>query len=165
MLGCGPGSRSLEQLSQDARHQIGQILGDETRPEAPPGLGVDPDPGAGRLEGGDVLRHQPGDEPAVLGDVVRRPPDPTGALDEHLTGVGVPELEQKYEGKGYGALKTDLADVMTEWVTSFRARTQVFLDDPETLDSLLAKGAEKARASSAPTLEAMYERMGFVRAR
>jgi hypothetical protein len=28
---------------------------------------------------------------------------------------------------------------------------------------MLARGAEKARASSAPTLEQMYERMGFVR--
>ena len=33
-------------------------------PKLAPGLGVDPDPGAGRLEGGHVLRHQPGDEPA-----------------------------------------------------------------------------------------------------
>jgi hypothetical protein len=28
---------------------------------------------------------------------------------------------------------------------------------------MLAHGAEKAREASAPTLEAMYERMGFVR--
>ena len=33
---------------------------------------------------------------------------------------------------------------------------------PELL-RLLAVGADKARAASAPTLEAMYERMGFVR--
>ena len=28
---------------------------------------------------------------------------------------------------------------------------------------VLAVGADKARAASAPTIEAMYERMGFVR--
>jgi hypothetical protein len=30
---------------------------------------------------------------------------------------------------------------------------------------MLAVGAEKARVASAPTLEAMYERMGFIRLR
>ena len=35
--------------------------------------------------------------------------------------------------------------------------------DETKLRSLLAKGAEKAREASAPTLEQMYERMGFVR--
>ncbi len=41
-----------------------------------------------------------------------------------LTGAGVGELEEKYAGKGYGALKTDLAEVMVEFVTPFRERTQ-----------------------------------------
>ena len=35
--------------------------------------------------------------------------------------------------------------------------------DPGELQRLLARGAEKARKASAPTLDAMYERMGFVR--
>ncbi|GAA0466065.1 tryptophan--tRNA ligase [Streptomyces stramineus] len=82
-----------------------------------------------------------------------------------LTGTGIPELEQKYEGKGYGALKTDLAEVMVEWVTPFRARTQEYLDDPETLDSVLAKGAEKARAVAGETLAQAYDRMGFLPAK
>ena len=36
-------------------------------------------------------------------------------------------------------------------------------DDRGELQRLLALGAEKARAASQPTLDAMYERMGFVR--
>ncbi|MEU4092782.1 tryptophan--tRNA ligase [Streptomyces sp. NPDC026673] len=82
-----------------------------------------------------------------------------------LTGTGIPELEQKYEGKGYGALKTDLAEVFVEWVTPFRERTQEYLGDPETLDSVLAKGAEKARAVAAETLAKAYERIGFLPAK
>jgi tryptophanyl-tRNA synthetase len=35
--------------------------------------------------------------------------------------------------------------------------------DPAELERLLAVGADKARAASAPTLELMYERMGFAR--
>ncbi|MFF7728361.1 tryptophan--tRNA ligase [Streptomyces sp. NPDC008001] len=82
-----------------------------------------------------------------------------------LTGTGMADLEQKYEGKGYGALKTDLAEVMVEWVTPFRARTQEYLDDPETLDSVLAKGAEKARTVAAETLAQAYDKVGFLPAK
>lgn len=82
-----------------------------------------------------------------------------------LTGTGIPELEERYEGKGYGALKTDLADIFVEWVTPFRERTQEYLGDPETLDSVLAKGAEKARAVAAETLAATYDRMGMLPAK
>ena len=82
-----------------------------------------------------------------------------------LTGTSIPELEQRYEGKLYGALKTDLAEVVVDFVTPFRDRTQQYLDDPETLDSILAKGAEKARAVAAETLSQTYERVGFLPAK
>ncbi|MEU9146398.1 tryptophan--tRNA ligase [Streptomyces sp. NPDC048349] len=82
-----------------------------------------------------------------------------------LTGESIPALEASYEGKGYGALKTDLAAVMVDFVTPFKQRTQEYLDDPETLDSLLAKGAEKARAVAAETLAQTYDRLGFLPAK
>lgn len=82
-----------------------------------------------------------------------------------LTGESIPALEAAYEGKGYGALKTDLAGVMVDFVTPFKQRTQEYLDDPETLDSLLAKGAEKARAVAAETLAQAYDRLGFLPAK
>jgi tryptophanyl-tRNA synthetase len=44
-----------------------------------------------------------------------------------------------------------------------RARYEELRGDESQLKTLLARGAEKARESSAPTLETMYERMGFVR--
>ncbi|MFD7291318.1 tryptophan--tRNA ligase [Streptomyces sp. NPDC059863] len=82
-----------------------------------------------------------------------------------LTDTTVAELEEKYTGKGYGALKTDLADAMVEFVTPFRSRTQEYLDDPETLDSILAEGAEKARTVAAETLAGTYDRVGFLPAK
>ncbi|GGN24521.1 tryptophan--tRNA ligase [Streptomyces fuscichromogenes] len=82
-----------------------------------------------------------------------------------LTGRSIAELEQEYEGKMYGALKTDLADIMVDFVTPFRERTQQYLDDSETLDSILAKGAEKARAVAAETLAQAYDRVGFLPAK
>ncbi|MFJ9429067.1 tryptophan--tRNA ligase [Streptomyces sp. NPDC101490] len=82
-----------------------------------------------------------------------------------LTGTAVADLEKSYEGKMYGALKTDLAEVMVDFVTPFRTRTQEYLDDPETLDSILAKGAEKARTVAAETLAQTYDRIGFLPAK
>ncbi|MEU3829911.1 tryptophan--tRNA ligase [Streptomyces sp. SID486] len=82
-----------------------------------------------------------------------------------LTGRTIAELEQDYEGKMYGALKTDLADLMVEFVTPFRERTRQYLDDAETLDSILAKGAEKARTVAAETLAQAYDRVGFLPAK
>ncbi|WP_055532149.1 tryptophan--tRNA ligase [Streptomyces graminilatus] len=82
-----------------------------------------------------------------------------------LTGTDIAELERMYEGQGYGALKVALADVVVDFVTPFRERTQQYLDDPETLDSILAKGAEKARAVAAETLAQAYERVGFLPAK
>ncbi|MFD3367120.1 MULTISPECIES: tryptophan--tRNA ligase [Streptomyces] len=82
-----------------------------------------------------------------------------------LSGVTIAELEKKYTGKGYGALKTDLAEVMVDFVTPFRERTQAYLDDPETLDAILAAGAEKARAVAAETLAQTYDRLGLVPAK
>ncbi|GGQ30526.1 MULTISPECIES: tryptophan--tRNA ligase [Streptomyces] len=82
-----------------------------------------------------------------------------------LTGESIPALEEKYAGKGYGALKTDLAGVMVDFVTPFKQRTQEYLDDPETLDSILAKGAEKARAVAAETLAQAYDRLGLLPAK
>ncbi|GLW16403.1 tryptophan--tRNA ligase 2 [Streptomyces sp. NBRC 13847] len=82
-----------------------------------------------------------------------------------LTGTSVPDLERSYEGKMYGALKTDLAEVMVDFVTPFRDRTQEYLDDPETLDAILAKGAEKARSVAAETLATTYDRLGLLPAK
>ena len=36
------------------------------------------------------------------------------------------------------------------------------LDDPESLDALLAEGADRARTTAAATLSRVYERVGFL---
>jgi tryptophanyl-tRNA synthetase len=79
-----------------------------------------------------------------------------------LTGRTVADLEQQYEGRMYGDLKKDLAEVVVEFVTPIQARTAEYLDDPAELDKVLAVGAEKARAIAGPTLAAMYDRVGFL---
>ena len=82
-----------------------------------------------------------------------------------LSGRSIADLEVAYEGKGYGDLKKDLAGVVEDFVGPFRERTQSYLDDPETLDAILAAGAEKARAVASETLAQVYELLGFLPAK
>jgi tryptophanyl-tRNA synthetase len=82
-----------------------------------------------------------------------------------ISGRPVPELVEHFEGKMYGALKTELAEVFSVWVAPIQARTQAYLDDPAELDAVLARGAEKARAVAGETLATAYDRIGFLPAK
>jgi tryptophanyl-tRNA synthetase len=79
-----------------------------------------------------------------------------------LTGRSVAELEEAYAGKMYGHLKVDLAEVMVDFLTPLRNRTNELLEDPAELDRLLARGAERARAIASVTLANAYDKMGFL---
>ncbi|PYC78160.1 tryptophan--tRNA ligase [Streptomyces tateyamensis] len=79
-----------------------------------------------------------------------------------LSGQSVDQLVAHFEGKMYGALKTELAELFTEWVAPFQERTQGYLADPAELDRVLARGAEKAREVASVTLETVYDRIGLL---
>jgi tryptophanyl-tRNA synthetase len=73
------------------------------------------------------------------------------------------KIESDYDGSGYGDLKRDVGDAVADLLAPVRERyLELRADEPE-LRRLLGVGAEKARAASTPTLDAMYEKMGFVR--
>jgi len=80
------------------------------------------------------------------------------------TGRPIPEVEAAYDGRGYGDLKTDVGEAVIELLSPMQARYAELRADEGELRRLLAVGADKARTTSAPTLERMYEQMGFVRA-
>jgi len=79
------------------------------------------------------------------------------------TGDAPEEIESRYDGAGYGQFKTDVADAVVALVLPIQERYRELRADSAELQRLLGVGAEKAREVSAPTLETMYERMGFVR--
>jgi tryptophanyl-tRNA synthetase len=79
------------------------------------------------------------------------------------SGETIRELETRYDSGGYGRFKSDVADAVVELLDPIRGRFEELRADPSELQRLLAQGADKARAASAPTLGQMYERMGFAR--
>ncbi|GAA4908636.1 tryptophanyl-tRNA synthetase [Stackebrandtia albiflava] len=78
-----------------------------------------------------------------------------------LAAVPIVELQNRYEGKGYGDLKKDLAEVVADFCAPIAERTRSYLDDQAELDKILLAGAEKAHAVAARTLAHAYERIGF----
>ncbi|HEY5554882.1 MAG TPA: tryptophan--tRNA ligase, partial [Cellulomonas sp.] len=79
-----------------------------------------------------------------------------------LSGRDIRSLEADYEGKGYGDLKKDLADLVVEALTPFQERAHAYLADPAALDDVLADGAERAREIARGTLARVYDRSGFL---
>ncbi len=99
------------------------------------------------------IRYDPAEKPGVSNLLT---------IHSSLSGQTLQELEDAYSGKGYGDLKGDVADLVVSVATPFRERTQALLDDPESLDALLAEGAERARDLASVTLARVYERVGFL---
>ena len=79
-----------------------------------------------------------------------------------LSGRPLESLEADYEGKGYGDLKKDVAEIVVEVATPYRDRTLALLADPAELDRILAEGAERARDVASVTLARVYDRVGFL---
>ena len=82
-------------------------------------------------------------------------------LQKAITGKSIDVLESEYAGRGYGDLKKETAEIVLGVIEPIRTRANELLTDPAELESLMIKGAQKAREAAAPTLDLVYERVGF----
>ena len=99
----------------------------------------------------------------VVADPVEKP-GITNLLTIHsaLSGTSIPQLEERFAGRGYGDLKKELAEVVVDFVTPVRQRTQELLDDPAELQRTLARGAARAREVATRTVADVYDKVGFL---
>jgi tryptophanyl-tRNA synthetase len=79
------------------------------------------------------------------------------------TGDSIGEIESRYDGAGYGQFKEDVGEAVVALLVPIQEQYRALREDDRELQRLLAMGAEKARRESDPTLERMYDVMGFVR--
>jgi tryptophanyl-tRNA synthetase len=84
------------------------------------------------------------------------------AILSSFTGDSVEELERRYDGCGYGDLKKGVVEAVLDFVVPFQERVSGYLDDPATLDDVLARGAGRAREVASSTLATVYDRLGFL---
>jgi tryptophanyl-tRNA synthetase len=120
------------------------------------------------LDPPDVVRKKFKTAVTDSGTEVRRAPEKPGVSNlleimSVATGEPVDALESRYDGQGYGRFKQDVAEAVVTLLDPIRMRYEELRADPRELQRLLARGAEKAREASEPTLQAMLDRMGFVR--
>ncbi|MGO4583124.1 tryptophan--tRNA ligase [Arthrobacter sp. 2RAF6] len=79
-----------------------------------------------------------------------------------ISGQPVEKIVADYEGKMYGHLKVDLAELVATHLGPIRDRANELLADPAELDRLLAHGADKAREIASATLADVYAKVGFL---
>ena len=78
-----------------------------------------------------------------------------------MAGESVPEIEDRFAGRGYGDLKKELAEVVVEGLAPIREKALDLLKDPAGLDDTLESGAEKAREVARKNLGQVFTRMGL----
>ncbi|MGV8858821.1 tryptophan--tRNA ligase [Rhodoglobus sp.] len=83
-------------------------------------------------------------------------------LHSTFSGTSIADLEAQFEGKGYGDLKKEVAEVVTAEFAPVRERTLELLNDPAELDRMLSKNAERANEMAQKTLDRVYDRIGFL---
>ncbi|MGP7817979.1 tryptophan--tRNA ligase [Niallia sp. 01092] len=81
-----------------------------------------------------------------------------------LSGESIESLEAKYEGKGYGDFKADLANVVVEKLQPIQEKYKELMASSE-LDEILDMGAEKANKVAGKMVKKMENAMGLGRKR
>jgi tryptophanyl-tRNA synthetase len=119
------------------------------------------------------------DEPSVLSRKIRRAVtdtetevryDPEGkpgvsnllAILAAVTDGDVASVADKFVGRGYGDLKSEVADAVVAFALPFAERTKELLADPAALDAILADGAARAAKVADVTLTDVYNKVGFL---
>lgn len=77
-----------------------------------------------------------------------------------LSGMTIPELETKYEGKGYGDFKKDLAEVVVAALAPIKERYEQIRHSDELIE-VLKDGASRADVIAKQTMKRVKENFGL----
>ncbi len=73
----------------------------------------------------------------------------------------IQDLEKKYQGRGYGEFKKDLAEVVVDFLKPIQEKYSEIREDENYLNQVLENGLAKAKPISQKTLEKVYNAMGL----
>jgi tryptophanyl-tRNA synthetase len=80
-----------------------------------------------------------------------------------LAGSSVDTVLEQFAGQGFGAFKPALGELLVEKLAPIAERFNALRGDTAAIDAALRKGAEKAAALAAPTLDAANRALGLLR--
>lgn len=83
------------------------------------------------------------------------------ALFTTFTGMDLEAAEAHFAGKGYGHLKTEVAEAVIAELTPLQAKYTQLQADPGYLRKIVTEGAAKARVRASATLNDVYNRVGL----
>ena len=78
-----------------------------------------------------------------------------------FSGVSTQDLESQYEGKLYGHLKVDTAELVVAELTKLQEEAKKYLDDSTYLDGIISTGATEASDHAERTLMRVYKKLGL----
>jgi tryptophanyl-tRNA synthetase len=81
---------------------------------------------------------------------------------ELLTELTRPAIERHFAGKGYGALKRDVAEAVIDTLRPIRERYETLMKDTSTLGEILRRGAERASAIAEAKVQEVKRKVGFI---
>ncbi len=120
----------------------------------------------GFLDAPDIIRKKILSAVTDSGREVKYDPEHKPAVSNLLviyslsTGESVETLEGRYAGKGYAALKKDLASAVVEALRPIQEKFAEVSDSGEVY-RILKRGAEKARGPASATISAVRDRVGL----
>ena len=79
-----------------------------------------------------------------------------------ITGLNHQAVEKHFEGKRYGHLKVETAEILNDFLDPVRAKYKELMDDQSYLVATLKAGADKASEKAEQTLKRIKEAVGFL---
>jgi tryptophanyl-tRNA synthetase len=79
-----------------------------------------------------------------------------------VTGKSIKDSEASFAGKGYGELKSEVADAVISVIEPIRSRATELLENTDELDRLLTSGSARANELAEATLANVYDKIGFI---
>ena len=82
-----------------------------------------------------------------------------------VTGKSYEEIEQEFQGRGYGDFKTAVGEAVVEHLRPIQERFQKYIADKAYLEQCYRNGAERAGRIAGRTLAKVMKKIGFLPAR
>jgi tryptophanyl-tRNA synthetase len=80
-----------------------------------------------------------------------------------LSGQDIAQVLGEFGGQGFGAFKPALADLAVDKLGPIQAEVRRLMDDTASVDAVLRRGAERARALAEPILAEVQDVVGFLK--